>query len=216
MPSVPLDEAFFRSSSYKGPAITIPTGLSLEEYPLSPLPSDPTLFFIGALDWLPNQEGLTWFLDKVFERLVAAMPELEFHIAGRNAPKQFVKRLHHRRIIYHGEVDDARKFIQSFRVMVAPLLSGSGIRIKILEGMALGRPVVTTSVGIKGIDAENINVDPRRMAINLGAGLISCDLVELAPAMAASAVEGKFDIRKWGREGSNWSRPCGFSSICPI
>ncbi len=151
----PLDEAFFRSNSYMGPAITIPTGLSLEEYHQTPLPAGPTLFFIGALDWLPNQEGLTWFLDKVFHRLIAEMPELEFHIAGRNAPARFVKRLHHNRIIYHGEVDDAREFIQSYRIMVAPLLTGSGIRIKILEGMAMGRPVVTTSVGIEGIHAEN-------------------------------------------------------------
>ena len=52
-------------------------------------------------------------------------------------------------------MDDAREFMQSYRIMVAPLLTGSGIRIKILEGMAMGRPVVTTSVGIEGIHAEN-------------------------------------------------------------
>ena len=72
-----------------GPAITIPTGLSLEEYPQSPLPSDPTLFFIGALDWLPNQEGLEWFMDKVFDLVTEKVPGLSFHVAGRNAPKQF-------------------------------------------------------------------------------------------------------------------------------
>ena len=137
------------------PAITIPTGLSMEEYPQSTLPSDPSLFFIGALDWLPNQEGLTWFLNRVFGKLIAEMPRLEFHIAGRNAPEHFVKRLNHKNISYHGEVDDAREFMQSYHIMVAPLLTGSGIRIKILEAMALGRPVVTTSVGIEGIPAKN-------------------------------------------------------------
>ncbi len=53
----------------------------------------------------------------------------------------------------------------------------------------------------KGIDPENVNVNPERMAINLAAGLISCDLVELAPAAAASITDGEFDIHKWGRQG---------------
>jgi glycosyltransferase involved in cell wall biosynthesis len=76
-------------------------------------------------------------------------------VAGRNAPESFEKLLRKEQIIYHGEVEDARTFMQSYRVMVAPLLTGSGIRIKILEAMALGRPVITTTVGIEGIPAEN-------------------------------------------------------------
>ena len=53
----------------------------------------------------------------------------------------------------------------------------------------------------KGIDPEKININPERTAINLGAGLISCDLVELAPAVAASITDGKFDLHKWGKDG---------------
>jgi glycosyltransferase involved in cell wall biosynthesis len=153
IPISPQDEAFFRNSGYSNPILTIPAGLSLDDYPLSPLPPDPTIFFIGALDWLPNQEGLIWFLRNVFEELVVEMPQLMFHIAGRNAPDHFVKKLNHRKIVFHGEVKDAREFMRSYRVMVAPLLTGSGIRIKILEAMALGRPVVTSSTGIEGIPA---------------------------------------------------------------
>lgn len=148
------DEAYFKSKGYIQPTLTIPTGLSLEEYSQTPLPAAPSIFFIGALDWLPNQEGISWFLDRVFENLIMEMPKLMFHVAGRNAPESFLKRLNHKKIVYHGEVENARLFMQSYRVMVAPLQTGSGIRIKILEGMALGRPVVTTSVGIAGIPAE--------------------------------------------------------------
>ncbi|MEN8227787.1 MAG: glycosyltransferase family 4 protein [Bacteroidota bacterium] len=155
IPISPQDETYFRRKGYGGPIFTIPTGLSLEDYPLTPLPADPTIFFIGALDWLPNQEGLLWFLNNIFEKLTSEMPQLLFHVAGRNAPEYFESKLKHEKIIYHGEVDNARKFMQSYRIMVAPLLTGSGIRIKILEGMALGRPVVTTPVGIEGIPAEN-------------------------------------------------------------
>ncbi|MHC4364242.1 MAG: beta-ketoacyl-[acyl-carrier-protein] synthase family protein [Planctomycetota bacterium] len=67
----------------------------------------------------------------------------------------------------------------------------------------------------KGIDPENVNVDPERVAINLGAGLISCDLVELGPAVAASAVDGKFDIRKWGREGLELVTPLWLLKYLP-
>lgn len=151
----PLDERRFREMGLDKPAITIPTGLNLEEYPYSELPGNPSVFFIGALDWLPNQEGLEWFLDYVLEPLRMEVPEAVFHVAGRNAPHSFEKRLAAKGVIYHGEVEDSRAFMMSYRIMVAPLFTGSGIRIKILESMALGRPVITTPIGIEGIPAGN-------------------------------------------------------------
>ncbi|OHB77149.1 MAG: hypothetical protein A2Z25_24140, partial [Planctomycetes bacterium RBG_16_55_9] len=67
----------------------------------------------------------------------------------------------------------------------------------------------------KGIDPENVNIDPERTAINLGAGLISCDLVELAPAVAASLTNGKFDIKKWGKEGIERMTPLWLLKYLP-
>jgi 3-oxoacyl-[acyl-carrier-protein] synthase II len=67
----------------------------------------------------------------------------------------------------------------------------------------------------KGIDPERVNVDPERVAINLGAGLISCDLVELAPAVAASVTDGKFDIHKWGKEGLELVTPLWLLKYLP-
>jgi glycosyltransferase involved in cell wall biosynthesis len=151
----PVDESYFRKRGSDGPSITIPAGLSLGSYPLTELPADPTLFFIGALDWLPNQEGLRWFLDHVFDGLCREVPGVRLHIAGRSAPASFARYLRRSRVTFHGEVEDARSFMQSYRVMAAPLLTGSGIRIKILEAMALGRPVVTTWLGMEGIPAEH-------------------------------------------------------------
>jgi glycosyltransferase involved in cell wall biosynthesis len=150
----PLDLEYFKKRGAIQPAIVMPTGLSLEDYQLTPLPSDSSMFYIGALDWLPNQEGLKWFLENVFDGLCEEIPNMQFHIAGRNAPASFEILMKHDHIIYHGEVGNARDFMQSYRVMVAPLLTGSGIRIKILEAMALGRPVVTTPIGIEGIQAQ--------------------------------------------------------------
>jgi len=150
------DASYFRDQGTDTPMLTIPAGLNLEDYPLTGVPSGSSLFFIGALDWLPNQEGLSWFLDQVFELLLEELPDISFHVAGRNAPRTFQKKLLHPNITFHGEVDDSCSFMQSHGIMVAPLWSGSGIRIKILEAMALGRPVVTTHTGIEGIAAEHL------------------------------------------------------------
>ena len=81
--------------------------------------------------------------------------------------------------------------------------------------MAAGEALTHSGLITKGIDPENINVNPERMAINLGAGLISCDLVELAPAVAASITDGKFDIRKWGKEGLEMVTPLWLLKYLP-
>lgn len=192
------DAAVFSAAGLNSAIQSIPAGLQIDHYPLTPLPPEPSLFFIGALDWLPNQEGLDWFLDKVFPLLVEQLPGLEFHLAGRNAPAHFSAKLVHPRITYHGEVEDARAFMQSYRVMVAPLLSGSGIRIKILEGMALGRPVITTSAGIAGINAthqENVLIsdDPKTFASLLIQLLLEQEPAERIAADARSLVSRNFD-----------------------
>lgn len=84
-----------------------------------------------------------------------------------------------------------------------------------LSIIAANEAIVHAGLVTKGIDPENINVDPERIAINLGAGLISCDLVELAPAVAASLTDRKFDIRKWGKEGIEQVTPLWLLKYLP-
>lgn len=137
------------------PCITIPAGLNLQEYAsVSPTPGN-RICFIGALDWAPNQEGLAWFIEKVLPVLLIKLPELRFHVAGRNAPQGIIHLLSHPSVIYHGEVDDAKAYMQEFSILAVPLQTGSGIRIKILEGMAMGMCVVTTHTGAAGIPVEH-------------------------------------------------------------
>ena len=135
--------------------ITIPTGFETSEYPFRPVPVKRDIFFLGALDWMPNQEGLEWFIRKVLPLVLEKEPGIVFHIAGRNAPGWLVEKLSHPSIHYHGEVEDAVSFITDHGIMVVPLLSGSGIRIKILEGMVTGKCIVTTDIGAEGIPATN-------------------------------------------------------------
>jgi glycosyltransferase involved in cell wall biosynthesis len=112
------------------------------------------LAFIGSLDWLPNLEGLEWFIDKIWPEVHAKFPNVKFHIAGRNMPDSVMK-LQRPNVVIHGEVDDSNAYLNDHAVSIVPLLSGSGMRAKILQGMALGRTVITTSVGLEGIEARD-------------------------------------------------------------
>ena len=121
----------------------------------------PTLFHIGSLEWSPNQEGLIWFFENCWDAIREKYPDLKFYVAGRNAPPWFQKLLNLPNVVFKGEVADAYEFMNSKSIMVVPLFSGSGMRIKIIEGMALGKPIVTTPVGTEGISTtsgENIIV----------------------------------------------------------
>lgn len=115
----------------------------------------PSLFHIGALDWAPNQEGLIWFFNQCWPKIHQENPDLKFYLAGRNAPEWFERIIKLDGVVYLGEINDAYDFINSKAVMVVPLFSGSGMRIKIIEGMALGKPIVTTDIGTEGIPTEN-------------------------------------------------------------
>jgi 3-oxoacyl-[acyl-carrier-protein] synthase II len=84
-----------------------------------------------------------------------------------------------------------------------------------LAVIAANEALTGSGLVTKGIDPEKVNVNPERMAINMGAGLISCDLIEMAPAVAASVVDGSFDIRKWGKEGLELVTPLWLLKYLP-
>ena len=113
-----------------------------------------SLFFIGSLDWKPNQEGLLWFLHKVWPICHAKFPHLSFYVAGRNMPDR-IKQMTLDGVFMLGEVGDAVAFVNQHDIAIVPLLSGSGMRAKIIEAMALGKVVITTSIGLEGIEAQD-------------------------------------------------------------
>jgi glycosyltransferase involved in cell wall biosynthesis len=115
----------------------------------------PSIFHIGSLEWAPNQEGLVWFIDNCWTSIHNKYPELKFYVAGRNAPEWLIKKLEQPNVVFAGEVEDAYEFMNSKAVMVVPLFSGSGMRIKIIEGMALGKTIVSTPIGAEGIDVTD-------------------------------------------------------------
>ncbi|MDD5063280.1 MAG: beta-ketoacyl-[acyl-carrier-protein] synthase family protein [Phycisphaerae bacterium] len=84
-----------------------------------------------------------------------------------------------------------------------------------LAVVAANEALTDSGLITKGIDPEKVNVNPERMAVNMGAGLISCDLIEMAPAVAASITDGKFDIRKWGKDGLSLVTPLWLLKYLP-
>ncbi len=156
------DLDYFRQLGLSTAAMVAPIGLDLGNYSATPPATMPpySISFIGSLDWMPNQDGLKWFLDQVWPLVYQIFPSLSFHIAGRNTPKWVFARAGNG-VVVHGEVPDATRFIQEHPISIVPLFSGSGMRVKILECMALGRVVLTTPLGVEGISAtpnENILV----------------------------------------------------------
>jgi glycosyltransferase involved in cell wall biosynthesis len=113
------------------------------------------IFYIGSLDWLPNQDGLAWFVENVWDEISESHPEIRFFVAGRNAPYGLIRLFSEHHVSYMGEVDDAFSFMKNKAIMVVPLFSGSGMRIKIIEAMAAGKVVITTSVGAEGIELKS-------------------------------------------------------------
>ena len=150
------DLEVFRKLGFKKESVVAPVGINIKDYQqeTSETHSNQSIGFIGALDWMPNQDGIVWFLDNIWPAIENEFAGATFHIAGKNTPDWIFEKATER-IIVHGEVNDAKKFISSYPILVAPLFSGSGIKIKILEGMALGRVVVTTSIGAEGINANH-------------------------------------------------------------
>lgn len=107
--------------------------------------------YIGSMNWQPNIEGMKWFIEEVWIPNFSANSKVHFHLAGRFIPEEFYD-YNLPNVTIHGEVEDAYSFINDCDVMITPLFSGSGIRIKIIESMLLGKPVVTTTIGAEGIN----------------------------------------------------------------
>lgn len=122
------------------------------------------LGFIGTMDWLPNQDAVQLLLNEWIPATEGWPNRPEFHVAGRKAPAIFAQESP--AYFFHGEVEDADTFMSSCDAMVFPLRMGSGLKIKVLEAMALGVPVISTAQGVQGmgltsgenyLHAENAN-----------------------------------------------------------
>lgn len=134
---------------------TIPFGVQISDYSTATdMPSELALFHLGAMDWEPNLEGIMWFLTDIWPRIHQTFPELKLYLGGRNMPEDMMK-ANYPGVTMVGEVENAMEFIRSKAIMIVPLLSAGGIRVKIIEGLALGRAVISTTLGAEGLDCTH-------------------------------------------------------------
>ncbi len=194
----------FRELGFEGRAVVAPVGLPLRDYKPLEQPAETAIGFIGALDWMPNQHGITWFLDEVWPEVHRRFPGLVLRIAGKHTPAWLYKRAGGG-VEVLGEVADARAFMNRHQVLLAPLFSGSGIKIKVLEGMALRRVVLTTSLGLEGIPAENgrevlVADNPAGFVEHISRCVEEPKTVEKIGVAARQFVEAHFDLETIGRQ----------------
>jgi glycosyltransferase involved in cell wall biosynthesis len=155
VPISAADQKGFDQLGHSLPVMVIPTGIDISHYPVNEKEDRILLFFIGALDWGPNQEGLDWFFREIWTEIRLRWPGLTLHLAGRNPAFYSNGRCLPENVILEGEIEDAIEFFHHHTVMIVPLLTGSGIRIKIVEAMAMGKTVITTSIGAGGLGAKH-------------------------------------------------------------
>jgi len=111
--------------------------------------------FVGSMDWLPNQEGVEWFVKKVWPQVRQEHPTAEFKIVGRNPSRQVESLADVAGVEVLGTVPDVRPYLDRAALVVTPLLVGGGTRIKIFEAMAMEKAVVSTSIGAEGLKVED-------------------------------------------------------------
>ena len=158
----PDDSAFCRNHySLTNVLGEVPTGVEITDFQIpSQLPTCPTIGFLGSMDWMPNIEGVHWFVKDVLPLLRSQIPNVRLKIIGRNPPASLQTLPSTEPAIeVTGTVPQVQPHVHECSVIAVPLLAGGGTRIKIYEAMAMGVPVVSTTIGAEGlplVDGQDI------------------------------------------------------------
>jgi glycosyltransferase involved in cell wall biosynthesis len=145
-------------SAWAGPRriTVVPTGVDTEQFcPGQPVPSQkPLVTFVGAMDWEPNVDAVKYFCAEIWPQVLEKVPQAKFRIVGRN-PDGRVTALAGSSVEVTGRVPSVVEHLREAAVVVVPLRVGGGTRLKIYEAMAVGKAVVSTSVGAEGLDVHH-------------------------------------------------------------
>jgi glycosyltransferase involved in cell wall biosynthesis/GT2 family glycosyltransferase len=135
----------------RGPVVVVPNGVDTAVITPTPLPHDATVLLPASLNYRPNILGAVWFCDEVLPLVQSKVPEVEFHLVGRQPVRDIVDLAQRPGIDVHGDVPRMAPWFERARVVVVPLWIGTGTRLKALEAMAAGRPLVGTGIGLEGL-----------------------------------------------------------------
>ncbi|MEO8066633.1 MAG: glycosyltransferase family 4 protein [Flavobacteriales bacterium] len=182
----PSDAEKFTSHCKSTPIATIPFGVDPEEYPVSTPTGAPIFFHLGSMDWLPNEEGVRWLLESVWPKVLKREPKARLHMAGNKMPKDLTGADTEGATI-SGRVRNALAWMAARHVMVVPLFSAGGMRVKIIEGMAMGKCVISTPIGAEGIE----HTDGKDIILAKSPTEFADRMVELMEAPERAAIIGK-------------------------
>ncbi len=197
------DQAMLLSDEPLAHTAVVPNGVDLSFFRPSPLraPDEaPSLLFFGAMDYFPNTDAMTFFLDEVFPLLLAKYPRLRVSIVGRKPPESLVAR-QSPNVEVTGLVDDVRPWLDRADVVIAPLRIGGGTRLKILEAMSMGKAVVSTTLGAEGLAVVPerdllIGDDGPGLAAQIGRALDDPELARRLGAAARAVVVAGYSWRR--------------------
>ncbi|MDE3056851.1 MAG: glycosyltransferase [Bacteroidota bacterium] len=151
----PRDKAILDNDVPEIPKYVIPNGVDTSYFTPAAGSAEPySLVFTGMMGYVPNYEGMLYFLSEIFPLILKEIPQSKLYIVGSLPPKKLFK-LASSNVIITGYVDDVRPFIQKSSVYVVPLRMGGGTRLKIIEAMAVKKPIVTTTIGCEGIEVQD-------------------------------------------------------------
>lgn len=165
-----VDRQGLRSLGAERPVVIVPNVIDSDTYSAVPEPNELTVLYQGGMDWYPNRDAVEFFVCSIFPMLRSAVPSVRFVVAGRNPSETFMRRFRGvAGVEFTGTLPDMRDAIARATVCVVPLRIGSGTRLKILEAAAMGKPVISTTIGAEGltfIDGEDIVIadDPTAFA----------------------------------------------------
>ena len=143
------DNHFISTQNFKGLQCAIPAGIEIKENKEGKLDYH-SIYHIGSMEWMPNQEAMAWFHNGIWPKVTSKNKLVKFYMAGKNMAESY-NAWNTNQFVVAGEVKDQEAFKSDKSILVVPLKSGSGIRIKTIEAMLAKKAVVTTSQGALGL-----------------------------------------------------------------
>lgn len=184
------DNERLKQISPKTNAAVIPNGVDTTYFKLSTEGNEPnSLVFTGMMNWLPNVDAMLYFCKHILPLIEKEVAGVKLYIVGRN-PLEKVKELgKEHNIVVSGAVDDIRPYVRRSSVVIVPLRIGGGTRLKILEAMSMGKPVVSTSIGCEGLEVIH------------GENIIIADTSSEFAVRTIDLLKGNIPISKLGENG---------------